>query len=154
MQIVVCLDIEDGFALIEQMARLASLRDASVELLHVIDVAERDELEGALRPGLVRPRVAEASADALRSERSALHDVYRQAEELLVKRGAAKVTLSIGQGRPERAIVARLQNLNANLCVLARRSDRLESPDVGPKSVGHVARFALDHAPCAVLLLR
>jgi Arsenical pump membrane protein len=27
-------------------------------------------------------------------------------------------------------------------------------PPSGPKSVGHVARFVLDHAPCAVLLVR
>ncbi len=29
-----------------------------------------------------------------------------------------------------------------------------EQPALGPKSVGHVARFVLDHAPCPVLLVR
>jgi nucleotide-binding universal stress UspA family protein len=27
-------------------------------------------------------------------------------------------------------------------------------PHIGPESVGHIARFVLDHAPCDVLLLR
>jgi nucleotide-binding universal stress UspA family protein len=27
-------------------------------------------------------------------------------------------------------------------------------PHIGPASVGHTARFVLDHAPCDVLLLR
>jgi hypothetical protein len=27
-------------------------------------------------------------------------------------------------------------------------------PHLGPKSIGHVARFVLDHAPCPVLLVR
>jgi len=34
------------------------------------------------------------------------------------------------------------------------RSPTFGGPTLGPKSVGHVARFVLDHAPCPVLLLR
>ncbi len=34
------------------------------------------------------------------------------------------------------------------------RPFKLDEPSLGPKSVGHVARFVLDHAPCPVLLIR
>lgn len=46
-----------------------------------------------------------------------------------------------------------------NVCFFAifvflARSPAFGGPALGPKSLGHVARFVLDHAPCPVLLLR
>jgi nucleotide-binding universal stress UspA family protein len=51
-------------------------------------------------------------------------------------------------GRVERVVVAAAEG--ADLLVLARDGDRSR---LGPKSLGPAARFAVDHAPCPVLLV-
>jgi nucleotide-binding universal stress UspA family protein len=58
------------------------------------------------------------------------------------------------EGRPEWEIVETAAVWRADLVVVCARSryDRFEM--IGPASVGHVARFAVDHAPCPVLMLR
>ena len=57
-------------------------------------------------------------------------------------------------GRPEREIVQAALEWRADVIVICSRSEPEGAPPLGPKSVGHVARFVLDHAPCPVLLLR
>ncbi|WEP00127.1 universal stress protein [Streptomyces sp. FXJ1.172] len=51
-------------------------------------------------------------------------------------------------GRPEREVVAACEG--AGLLVLARDGDRSR---LGPHSLGPAVRFAVDHAPCPVLLV-
>jgi nucleotide-binding universal stress UspA family protein len=52
------------------------------------------------------------------------------------------------QGRPERAVVA--ASADADLLVVARDGDR---DRLGPKSLGKITRFVVDHAACPVLLV-
>lgn len=52
------------------------------------------------------------------------------------------------QGRTEREVVAAAAG--ADLLVLARDGDRSR---LGPRSLGKATRFAVDHAPCPVLLV-
>ena len=52
------------------------------------------------------------------------------------------------QGRAERAVVA--ASAQADLLVAARDGDRAR---LGPKSLGPVTRFVVDHAACPVLLV-
>ncbi len=52
------------------------------------------------------------------------------------------------QGRTEREVVAAAAA--ADLLILARDGDRSR---LGPKSLGPATRFAVDHAPCPVLLV-
>jgi nucleotide-binding universal stress UspA family protein len=58
------------------------------------------------------------------------------------------------QGRPEREIVNTAAEWRADLTIICPRAEYGHKPTIGPKSVGHVARFVLDHAPCPVLLVR
>lgn len=51
-------------------------------------------------------------------------------------------------GRAEREVVVAAEG--AGLLVLARDGDRTR---LGPRSLGHAARFVVDHAPCPVLLV-
>jgi nucleotide-binding universal stress UspA family protein len=51
-------------------------------------------------------------------------------------------------GRPEREVVTAAQG--ADLLILARDGDLTH---LGPKSLGPVSRFVVDHAPCPVLLV-
>ena len=57
------------------------------------------------------------------------------------------------RGRPNQLIVEMAQRVNADLIAIARceRADHLQQ---GLASLGHNARFIVDHAPCDVLLLR
>ena len=52
------------------------------------------------------------------------------------------------QGRAEREVVAAAAG--ADLLILARDGDRSR---LGPRSLGPASRFAVDHAPCPVLLV-
>jgi nucleotide-binding universal stress UspA family protein len=52
------------------------------------------------------------------------------------------------QGRAERAVVA--ASAQADLLVVARDGDRSR---LGPKSLGKITRFVVDHASCPVLLV-
>ena len=51
------------------------------------------------------------------------------------------------RGHPERELLK--ASGGADLLVLARNRE----PRLGPKSLSHEARFVVDHAPCAVLLV-
>jgi nucleotide-binding universal stress UspA family protein len=57
-------------------------------------------------------------------------------------------------GRPELEIVNAAAEWKADVILICPRAEYGEPPHIGPRSVGHVARFVLDHAPCPVLLLR
>jgi nucleotide-binding universal stress UspA family protein len=58
------------------------------------------------------------------------------------------------EGRPEQEIVNLAAQWRADLVIVCSRAAYRMKEEVGPRSVGHVARFVIDHAPCPVLLLR
>jgi nucleotide-binding universal stress UspA family protein len=62
----------------------------------------------------------------------------------------------IRRGRPEQQIIGLAQdpNQNVGLVVIGSTYKRAPTIALGPASVGHVARFVVDHSPCDVLLLR
>jgi nucleotide-binding universal stress UspA family protein len=66
---------------------------------------------------------------------------------------SAQITHLVAQGRPEQEIIAAAQRLHADAVILCSRP-RSGPTEPGPRSVGHVARFALDHSPVPVLLIR
>jgi nucleotide-binding universal stress UspA family protein len=75
----------------------------------------------------------------------------RSARELLADARAAlgrKAMLDARSGRTEHEVVAAAAT--ADLLVLARDEDRMHR---GPRSLGPTARYVVDHAPCAVLLV-
>jgi nucleotide-binding universal stress UspA family protein len=154
MLIVVCLDLEDGIDPIQGLVDSAAIAGADVTLLHVIDTVERAKLEDSVRPGIVRPSLRDVE-DALDvDERSMLRETYDQTVAILRTQRAGEVRLSVREGRPERVIVSYLSESSAGLCVVGRRPDWKRNRDVGPRSIGKVARFVVDHAPCPVLMLR
>jgi nucleotide-binding universal stress UspA family protein len=58
------------------------------------------------------------------------------------------------EGNPEREIIQGAAEWHVDLIVICPRASVFGGSALGPKSVGHVARFVLDHAPCPVLLIR
>ena len=150
MRVLCCLDGSN----IEQIHRAIEsifLKDALIiGFLYVLDVGPRKEVERQTGPLLrhVRPDTAryeqmrqaeEATAQEILAEG---HTYYPDAETIQ------------REGRPEREIVNYAVEWNADVIMICPRSPQHGIPTIGPKSVGHVARFVLDHAPCPVLLVR
>ena len=124
-------------------------RDAEVEIHHVIDEVPARELEQRFmrHPGHPPPPGYDARARAAETRGSdAILDDARRAL------GIAAAT-SVGRGRPEWEIVRRAGETDASLVVVGCRPGELTTPPE-PHSLGHVARFVVDHAPCPVMLVR
>ncbi|MFI5893957.1 universal stress protein [Actinoplanes sp. NPDC051513] len=120
------------------------LSSADLTLLHVIDVNTVQAVAGA-RAGLLGRglsyEAAGAAEQALTDGQTALLD----AAEDRLGRAARKLGR---QGRTEREVIR--ECADAGLLVLARDGDHTR---LGPHSIGHHARFVIDHAPCRVLLV-
>jgi nucleotide-binding universal stress UspA family protein len=119
-------------------------------ILYVVDTGPRKDIEHTrerfLRPpGPPGPREHEMQ----QAEHAAAKDILNEA--LLHFPNAETFQR---QGRPEREIVNVAAEWQADLVIICPRAEYGGKPAIGPKSVGHVARFVLDHAPCPVLLVR
>ncbi len=119
------------------------LRADEIVLLHVIDPASVEAVEGA-QAGLLGRGISptgSAMAAALAATEASLFDV---AQERL-----GRPAVRVGRrGRVEREVVAACAD--AAVLVVARDGDHTR---LGPRSLGHATRFVLDHAPCRVLLV-
>ncbi|HLI27946.1 MAG TPA: universal stress protein [Chloroflexota bacterium] len=140
------------------LARLASLLPAAtteVCLAHVVDLEARRDWERARQRFIGRPPLPPHRRDEVEAvERERGRAVLAAAEAALRRAGCSATTRQeLLTERPERALVALATHWPAELLALRAR-DAPGHPPTGPGSVGHVARFVLDHAPCPVLLVR
>jgi len=129
----------------------------SVHLIHVTDEGPRHELElqRLRRPGH-GPAAPPGGSLPPDQERR-----LRQAESMGEQAILAEAGTAIGgdpastalRGRPEREIVAHAAKIGAAMVAVGARPHESPTP-AGPHSLGHVARFVVDHAPCPVLLVR
>jgi len=140
---------------LQRAVTLLPAQTSELVLLHVVDVGPRHEWEQARGRFVARaPLRPEREASLADAERERGVAVLARAEAILSGadyRGAIRQRLVTG--RPEREIVAAAATLGADVIVLRAREGAGRAP-AGPASVGHVARFVVDHAPCPVLLLR
>ncbi len=150
MRILGCLDGTN----VEQIAHAVQLffrAEAPLAvLLTVIDTGPRHDLE-RMRERFMRPPMGRNALtdEMLTAETVAAREILDAGAQYL--KGAETM---LRQGRPELEIVNVAAEWKADLILIGARAEFGESPHIGPKSVGHVARFVLDHAPCPVLLLR
>lgn len=79
----------------------------------------------------------------------ALQEALAAAQEVGFTAGTA-----LRRGKVEKVIVEVARENGISLIVISAREDAAGHPHLGPASVGHTARFVLDHAACDVLLLR
>jgi nucleotide-binding universal stress UspA family protein len=153
MKILCAIGLQNGPELIRRAAAQRGGRGEWL-LLHVVDTGPRQGLEAYLRglPGRGQDVERRAGAAASREDSAAqdtLHEALRAAQELgLAAHGEVR------RGPPEQAIVAAAAEMDAELIVIMANEGAAGRPHTGPASVGHVARFVLDHAPCDILLLR
>ena len=123
-------------------------------LLHVIDTGPRRELEAFMhRPGSRHPPPPEQArridAVEITAGQAALDEARMQAEQL-----GFNVQVDLQRGKPEQIIVQSARDRGCHLIVIWNSEGAQGRPLLGPESVGHTARFVLDHAPCDVLFLR
>ncbi len=150
MRILGCLDGTNAEQIAHAVQMFFANQAPTIALLTVIDVGPRHDID------LVRERFL----------RHPMHHKAITDEMLAAETAAAQETLNTGtsylkdaetmlrQGRPELEIVNAAAEWKADLILIDARAEYGEPPHIGPKSIGHVARFVLDHAPCPVLLIR
>jgi nucleotide-binding universal stress UspA family protein len=150
MRVLCCLDGTNTQQVSHAAQMFSTAEPLTIALLTVIDAGPRRDMdrtrERFWRPPLRHGPLTDEMQDAERAVseevlKAALGDLP-QAETLL------------RQGLPELEIVNAAAEWRADVIFICPRAEYGEPPHIGPRSVGHVARFVLDHAPCPVLLLR
>lgn len=157
--ILVALAGAEDQALVADVSALLGAGGPTLEvrLLHVVDSGPRGLLP--IGPGPRRgpwPKPPEASTQ---TRMTAAED--EAATALLAMwhsrfAGAlpgATITTEVRRGQPEHEIIAAATTFQAHAVVLCARP-RSGPTEAGPRSVGHVARFVVDHAPVPVLMVR
>lgn len=150
MRVLCCLDGTNIEQISTTVSNMLQSEQLTVALVYVIDVGPRGEMERQrerfFRSPDMKPRHKEQMQQA---ENATAQDILDEGGRYL-----AGATLFKREGNPEREIVRLTEEWQADLVVLCRRSQYSGGPVIGPKSVGHTARFVVDHAPCPVLLIR
>jgi len=139
-----------------------------LHLLHVINVGPRHTLEHLLHgprhhpphpppPHLPRhpppPPPPEHERRIDEAEEAAATAALEEAR-LEAERAGFHVHVYQERGHPEQIVISSAASLRCRLIAIHARKGGAGRPHLGPASIGHVARFVLDHAPCDVLLLR
>ena len=119
---------------------------ARFTLLHVTSAEVPDAAHGAYA-GLFGRGHRAVDDPGTRLEKMAATSAGDLLEAAAARLGRRCERLEV-QGRPERAVVA--ASADADLLVVARDGDRTR---LGPKSLGKITRFVVDHAACPVLLV-
>ncbi len=150
MRVLCCLDGTNIEHISRALSMVAPDEERTIGLLYVTDTGPHHEMERK-REFLLRPRHASGPLQEKiqQAEIGAAQDILQEGLRYLPQ----AETLS-REGRPEHEIIQCAAEWHADLIIICPRSPAFGSPVVGPKSIGHVARFVLDHAPCPVLLLR
>lgn len=149
MRILCCLDGTNVAAIGSGIAML-SATDRTVAVIYVIDKGPHHEIEHT-RERFFRPPTPPLAREhqMLEVEQSSAREIVDDGLRYLP---GAEVFQR--EGRPEREIVNAAAEWRADLILICPRAEYRDKHQIGPKSVGHVARFVLDHAPCPVLLVR
>ncbi len=150
MRVLCCLDGTNIEHITRALSTLVTAEERIIGLLYVTDLGPHHEIERK-REGLLRPRhLSGPLYEKMRqAEVASAQDILQEGLRYLP--GAQTHSR---EGNPEREIIQCAAEWKADLIVICPRSPASGGPGLGPKSVGHVARFVLDHAPCPVLLVR
>ena len=150
MRVLYCLDGTNFQQINLAKSMLSASEPQTLGILHVIDSGPREDIGRVRERFLRRPEPPPQRKEEMRqTERGAARDILDEGARLL-----PSAEILERQGRPEREIVNSAAEWHADLVVICPRAEYGAKPIIGPKSIGHVARFVLDHAPCPVLLVR
>ena len=150
MRVLGCLDGTN----VEQVSRATEMLSTSQQLtlaiLYVTDTGPRHDIEH-LRERFLRPPdpPPPREEEIRQAEKTSAQDILNEGLRYFPAAEALQ-----REGRPEREIVNAAAEWQADLVIVCPRAEYGGKRAIGPKSVGHVARFVVDHAPCPVLLVR
>lgn len=149
MRVLCCLDGTNSEHIRMALSTITT-NERTIALLYVTDTGPHGEMERK-REGLLRSRQPSRplSERMRQTETAVAQDILQEGQ-----RSIPDAETLHREGRPEREIVNCAAAWLADLILICPRSHYDGKPEIGPKSVGHVARFVLDHAPCPVLLVR
>ena len=142
----------------EMIRKLRAIMGAQHELLllHVIDTGPRQSLDAFLRgpgshhrppPPLERERRVDEVEEFV--AKTTLEEARQEAEQ-----AGYTIHAEIQRGQAEKLIVQLAEDGGYQLIVIWSSEGAQGHPQIGPASIGRVARYVLDHAPCDVLMLR
>ena len=149
MRILCAIGIRRGGELVRRVCQIARPDDELV-IVHVLDTGPRHDLnhlEGTLRPHHVQRSELDAA------EQEAGSEALNEASEEAARTGIPAET-RLERGRPEQVIVALASELRVDMVALLAREIPHGHPLQGPPSIGHTARFIIDHAAADVLVFR
>ena len=150
MRVLCCLDGSNVEQLHQADFTMLRIDTLTIRLIYVIDSGPHSEIERQRERFLRSPRLTpHRHQQVQQAEIAAAQDILAAAGRYF-----SNAELLREEGRPERTIVNYAAEWVAHLIVINSRTPQSARPPLGPKSVGHVARFVLDHAPCPVLLVR
>ncbi|HEX6796104.1 MAG TPA: universal stress protein [Ktedonobacterales bacterium] len=155
MKILCAIGSRGGAELVRRILPSAAALGADLLLVHVIDLGPRHELEHLPGPLLHRgPHGGPERTQAMDAAETAAGQRALAEALAVAQAGGLTAQSRLERGKPEQAIVALARETGADRIVIRARQSPEHHPPLGPGSVGHTARFVLDHAPCDVLLVR
>lgn len=158
MRVVVAIDERLDETPLERVAALLGVNGAKIEieieieivLVHVLDTAGREEWEHNAGRHLLRPGALRHAGERMQAADQAHGErVLAAAGAIAAGWGVGAVTTRLLEGSPKHEIRALLDREGADTLVIFVRGR-----EVGPKSIHKEARFLIDHAPCAVLVVK
>ena len=153
MRLLVGIGEAGAGELLARVGRIVPLGGNEVLLVHVIDPRARRELNLGRERAPHRPLPPHRERALGLAEQEAARSVLAEAVEVARRLGAEPYARP-AEGEPGRVLCAHAAEHVCSAIAVGARV-RLGPPErAGPHSVGHTARFVLDHAPCPVLLVR
>ena len=150
MKVLCCLDGTNLETMRNALSSVLRPDNLAIGLIYVTNTGPHGDIERQRERFLRPPDLPPARREQMRqAEASSAQEILAEGARALP--GAERIQRT---GRPEREIVNAAADWNADLILICPRTIYDDRPTIGPKSVGHVARFVLDHAPCPVLLVR
>jgi nucleotide-binding universal stress UspA family protein len=150
MRVLCCLDGTNVEQISNAVSTFLKTDLLTLALLYVIDIGLQEEVDRKRGRFLRTTGPLSGRREQMQqADESAAQDILNEGGRYLP--GAERLKKV---GRPEREIVNFAAEWASDLLVICSRACYNQTTEIGPKSVGHVARFVLDHAPCPVLLVR
>lgn len=153
MRVLIGVKGSESEAFFRQAAATLPLHEAErVVLTHVIDTGARDELQFPRDHHFRhRPLGRERSEELTRAEEERARAGLRFAAQVLAEAGvpAERLHETVLRGRPNESLRDLAEREEVDVIVVQARPGK-----PGPHSLGKTARFLVDHAPRAALLIR
>jgi nucleotide-binding universal stress UspA family protein len=153
MRVLCAIDLRHSVEVVQRVLTLIGGVTPELLLAHVVDTGQRPDPERRGPFGRGPHHDPERERAMTEAETAAAQEALDEAQGEAERLGA-QVETRLLRGRPEQELVSLAQEMGADLIALRLNEFGERRPATGPGSVGHTARFVLDHAPCDVLLIR